>query len=240
MDPYEFKEALQECEAAVLDLDKCLVDGRVAQGIGKQFLFREFKRGHLHHVYRGLANYKKVLQITEEQGEAAGLEYFANILFSTGCAYSPLIYAFAHRYIEKHRIPGAKEFVRQIKKIVPLTIISTIGFDIAAYVASNYFQTNGTNGYVANRIVWDADYWAKSLEMKIRDGKDKLDATMEKLHSRGSSGDNIFVLGNDELDHELMQASKLSVASPLADEETKRIADIWIPDYRLFLEELKV
>lgn len=238
MNPYEFKEEMQKCEAAVLDLDKCLVNGRVAQGIGEQFLSRELKRFHLHHVYKGLANYGKTLDIVEEKGEAAGLEYFANILFGTGCVHRDLLDSFAQKYIEKHEVPGAKDFVWQVKKTVPLVIISTIGLDRAACIASNYFSVND---YAANCIVWDDKYWtrAKSLEMKIRDGKDKLDATMEILYKHKLSGENMFVLGNDKLDHELMKAARLSAASPLADEETKAISDIWIPDYRAFVDELE-
>ncbi len=242
MEIADFKKALQNCDIAVYDLDKTLVDGRVAQGIGKRFIMKELKRWHLHHVYSGLSNYNEVLRITSEKGEAAGIEYFANVLFGTGCADIGSIKRYSKEYIEKHELPSAREFITRVYELGPKTgIISSICFNDTVEAAVFYFNMDGG---VGNEVVYDNStkphrIVAKSLKMNIRNGKDKLEMTMEHLGLKASGMKSLFTVGNDPLDHELMKASGLSAASPLADEETKELADIWIPDYRSFVEELE-
>lgn len=135
------------------------------------------------------------------------------------------------------------------------SFISTIGTDIAASSAGEYF---GTDDYVANELEPEVvDGWRgprvciRKLKIFVRDGHEKLKKTgkmLERFSAYNKSGktktlkiENCLVIGNDKYDHEMMRAAKLSAASPLADEETKRIADYWITSYsRLKTDEFLV
>ncbi len=235
MNAYEFRNTLKGCKAAVYDLDNTLVDGRVADGMGKKFLSSELCRLHLNHVWLGARNYSTVKRIAEEQGEAKGLEYFFGVIGQTGCANRDLMKRFARDYIQKHGLHGSVEFAAYIKSLGIKQFISTIGCDMAAQASCELY---GLNDYTANPVFCQNSV-VKSCEPFIKTGEDKLYHTRKMLERRGLSLRDSLVVGNDELDHELMKASKLSAASPLANEETREIADIWIENYAAFLEELE-
>lgn len=241
MNTYEFREALKECRLAIFDLDGTLVSGRTADGIGKRFLKRELKEKHYSNVIKGAINYPLVLAVTSLRGEAAGLQYFAKVLFGTGCADMGSIKQYAKEYIEKHEIPGARDFIDKVHKtgLPKASVISTTGFDEAAVQALFYF--NACNA-VGNEIVYDKpnlisdDNIAVSLQMDIRTGHDK------SVHTLGKPSILVrkyIMVGDSESDHELMRNATLAAASPLADKKTRELADIWIPDYRDFLEEME-
>lgn len=235
----EFIERLYGCKACVYDLDKTLVRGRVAKGIGLQFLKKELKRRHLENVWVGIRNYKKILDIAREQGEAEGLLYLSNILGQTRSADEKSMLEFSQRYIEKHSLPGAKKLISHLNKNMP-SFISTIGYDISAKIAKEYF---GCYDSIGNPVIYydhgNKNPILKSCEIKMRTGEDKLEQTEMMLSKYGLSIADCFAIGNDPLDHGIMRGAKLSAASPLADEETKRIANYWIDDYSSFLKELK-
>lgn len=230
-------ETLSRYSHAVADLDGTLVRGRVAQGQGKYFLQAEAKRLHLPHVLLGLANYGKAKKAVEK-GEAEGLEYFFGVVGRTGCATGNDFYKYAIEYLKKHSLPEAREFMLHVAGVIP-TFISTIGSDIAAQAASDYYRCMG---YVANPLRYGALGVITGADIKVRDGKDKMEATKGMLAKhRGVLSDGIMI-GNDGYDHDLMKASALAVASPLADDATRELVrelnGIVATDYESLLSEL--
>ena len=229
---------LDKYSNVVADLDGTLVDGRIAQGQGKYFLKDELKRGHIHHVVLGLTNYSNVKKAAEA-GEAEGLEYFFRVVAKTGCAREDKFYQYAKRYIEKHSLPHAKELIEFLTEDMPI-FISTVGSKIAARAASEYY---GGAGCVGNPLARSADRSIAGIRIEIRDGKDKLEATREMMKKLDFDISEGIAIGNDRYDHELMKASALAMASPLADEETvelvRGLRGIVVEDYLSLLEELR-
>lgn len=233
-------EELAKYKFLVADLDGTLVDGRVAQGMGKYFLFDELKRLHLPHVLLGLANYRKVKEAAR-RGEAEGLEYFGNVIGRTGCAKPRLFDGYAHRYIESHSLPGAKDVMLFFGQEME-TFISTMGSDIAAQAAREFY---GCTDFVANPVQYRdgrAGTSIRGVTLRIRDGTDKLEATEEMLRRHELTISDGIVLGNDRYDHESLMASRLAMASPLADEATRalvmKLNGAIVLDYDALLEEL--
>lgn len=235
MNVYEFGSALKECKSAVYDLDNTLVEGRVAQGMGKRFLASELGRFHLRHVWLGITNYGKVKRIAEGSGEAYGLEYLFDVIGRTGCANKAMMEEFARDYIQKHGLPGSKEFADYLREFVVNQFVSTASCDIAAIAACDLY---GLGDYTANPVIYSGSV-VKSCEPMIRTEVDKLYYTERMLERHGLSLSGSLVVGNDRLDHKLMEFAGVKAASPLADEETRRIADFWIEDYAELMEELE-
>ncbi|MFH0949267.1 MAG: HAD hydrolase family protein [Candidatus Aenigmatarchaeota archaeon] len=239
----EFKQQLYDCDCTVYDLDNTLVEGRVADGVGKSFLKSELFRGHIHHVILGAKNYKKVLEIAEKDGEVAGLEYFMNLIAKTGCATYQMFYQNAREYIEKKNIPDVRAFMHCIAHKQLKTdgaFISTLGADVSAEAAKYYFPH--VSGWIGNPLTYKqtgSDTLITGIKPVMRNGEEKLQRTEEMLQNHGLSISKCFTIGNDENDHAIMKAARLSAASPLADEPTKDIANIYIPSYSYFLEKLK-
>jgi phosphoserine phosphatase len=217
-----------------------LVDGRVAEGMGVYFLKDELKRGHLNHVWLGIKNYGNVKKAARAS-EVEGLKYFFHIIGETGDANLRDFYCYARKYIEKHSLPGAKEFILYFAEKIPV-FISTIGSKPAAWSANKLYQCYSLE-CVANPVKISNDSVITGVEIKIRDGKDKLEATKEMLARKGYDIKNGIALGDSLNDHEIFKASKLAIASPLADDDTKRLVrelkGIVAEDYFSALEEFK-
>mgnify|MGYP001582523428 CR=1 FL=1 len=62
---------LYSATSLVADLDNTLVEGNVAEGMGKYFLKDELRRLHLPHVWLGMTNYSKVKQRAEAEAASA-------------------------------------------------------------------------------------------------------------------------------------------------------------------------
>ena len=240
-----FKEALKECRAAIYDLDGTLIGGNVSVGIGKRYLLREAQNAfagrqfkeHAKNACKGIANYWKVKRIAKKDGSAEGLRCFTNILAETGAGDIESAKQFAKEYIEKHELLGARKFVIYLKYSYGIpAVISTIAWDIAAERAVECF---GCDHSISNRVMHDNGIITGFIPV-MNDGMAKHERTcaiLENLYGFGI--DECLVVGNDGLDHEMMRTARISAASPLADEETKALADVWIKDYGAFAEELK-
>lgn len=245
MNAKEFVNALPECEGAVLDLDKSLVDDRVAGGIGGRFLKREAVRLHLGNAIYGIMNYGKVLKKAEES-ETEGLRYFFEVLGDRRFADKKSAYRFAGEFIKKHELPGAKDFVDFLNDAGIETFISTAGCDIAAEAAADYF---GCRKGIGNKVVYyepknkaeQENPIIRGCEITINHGKTKLDKTSEMLEEYGIDLTDCIVLGNDLLDYHTMYIGAISVASPLADFQGRRFPNehVQIQDYGTFTEAMK-
>jgi phosphoserine phosphatase len=147
--------------------------------------------------------------------------------------------SYAEEYLQKHSLPGVKEFLEHLGDRMP-SCITTIGSDIAANAAADFY---GFNDSIGNPIVIDNGNRIIRVDANIRDGKDKLEATQEMLGQRDLSIKDGIVLGNDLYDHDLMRASRVAMASPLADEATQDLVrslnGVVIADYSAFLRELQ-
>jgi len=211
---------------AVFDLDNTLVKGRVASYVGKSYFFHQLYRFRLDHLYKGVKGMRRVNEILKaggEDAEARGLEAFIGALGETGIATWDTIYEYSKSAVERHALPGAKEFVGRCKDNGFQTYIATIGLIISAQAARNYFGVDGARGnplIAENGII-------KGVNLAMKTGEDRLREVKTIVNP-----DQALVVGDSRLDWPLMDAAGFSVAAPLADEETKKRADIAITDFR--------
>lgn len=242
----EFKGELDKCYGIVADVDKTLVDGRAAQGAGASFLKSELFRilPHISHFRLGLSNYKEVLRRAKES-ETAGLEYFMDVLAQAQpCATLDMFKTYTERYMQKHALPGAREFMRYLQRIgtgqneIP-AYVATLGTDVAAHAAWRHFIGVGLMHYLGNSVKYGPDGALQGVEITMKDGGEKKEKTENMIGASGLSLKDCVVIGNDMNDWPTMAAGRLRVASPLADDDIRGRADIWISDYSKFLEQLK-
>lgn len=238
--PVMVEQGLDRYTHLVADLDSTLVKGRIAQGQGKYFLWDEAKRLHLPHVLLGATNYRKVKEMAR-RGEAEGLEYFGNVIGRTGCATKDDFLDYAYRFIEEHSLPGAVEFMDYFSERMH-TFIATLGSQIAADAAADFYKCKEG---VGNRVIYREGSGSiiKGINIGIRDGKDKLQATVEMLKRHKLRIIQGIAIGNDRYDHETLRASALPLAGPQADEETKQLVrelrGTVIEDFDSFLDGLE-
>ncbi len=227
-----FKASLNGCKAVVMDLDQSLIHGTLTGDIGFKFLELEKNKGHDDHYKLGMENVVKILEITLNEGVAEGLRYFFDVIGKTGCALYTTFFDLAKDAIKEAELPGAEAFVKYIKEKELKPFISSMGCDIGVKAAVEYF---GCKDGIGNPVIYCPE---KSIiqycKIEMRNGEEKLEKTREMLKRHGLDISEALVLGNDELDYPMMKAARLSVASPLADEEAKQIANIWIANFRAF------
>ncbi|MBI4015502.1 MAG: haloacid dehalogenase-like hydrolase [Candidatus Aenigmarchaeota archaeon] len=211
---------------AVFDLDNTLVEGRVASYIGKSYFFRELfglRIGHLYKGWKGMKSVKEILKEGGEDAEARGMEAFMGVLGETRIATWDSIYDYAKKAVEKHELPGAKEFVGKCKNNGLQTYIATLGLLISAQAARDYFGADAARG---NSLIAENGI-IRGVKLTMKTGEDRL----REVRTIANVNEAL-VVGNDRLDWPLMDAAGFSVAAPLADEETKKRADITITDFR--------
>jgi phosphoserine phosphatase len=221
----------------ITDLDYTLTDKKMAEGIGKYLLmeqlyklrFDKFVRG-----YRGARRIKNILNNGSKNPEIEGLEEFVRVLSDVRVADRKNVYKYAMMTLEKSALPGVANLVKQCKNQGMKTMVVTAGMDTAAEAAAEYF---GIDRSVGNRVLygvrskngWTIDGHGELLDVdiSISNGKDKLKA----MNVMNIPVEESIVVGNDKLDWELMDAAKLSLASPLADEETCKRADARVRNF---------
>ncbi|HLE07471.1 MAG TPA: HAD family hydrolase [archaeon] len=231
---------LRNVGSAIFDLDNCLVEGRVAEGIGARFLKRQLKRGRIDHVVKGILGQRRVREILESGGrkaEVCGMEEFMWTLCRTGIATRERLFDYAYQRVEKHALPGAKEFIQRLNNFGIETYILTLGLDVSAKAAGKYFGVKEENCY-GNPVVYKEDGVAKGCDSTMWTGADKLKLAREKglLNDRNS-----IAVGNDYLDWPLMSATgaTYSMSSPTADSKTRGLATFPITDYKKLAFEIK-
>ena len=234
------REAIGDSRAIVTCLDGALVDGRTAGGIGKRYLKQAMKDGHYLDVAWGAANYPVVLAKASLAGEAAGLSHFFWALGKTGHADIEAGRGFAREYIEKHQIPGARDFFQRIKSRYSIPVIcASIGCDLAVDAAEEFFGFDHT---LSNPVRYDEHGIITGVDIVI-DDEDKFEKVDEFLERVGPFRiGECFAIGNDALDGDLMALSRACAASPLATRDIRELADknhgFVIEDYREALSAL--
>ncbi len=216
---------LDNIECIVLDLDNTLVKGYMAEEIGKSLLLEEIEGfmklnnespTHLKTLLKGVIGYMKVKSVRDE---SEGLERFYKILGKFNVTKEKT-YETAMKAIRKNELNGVKEFVDNLNGKYE-TIIVTMSDEMSAKAAKEYFDVDYSWG---NPLVYKDDK-IKGIELKIKDSKSKRDIVEKILEKRGFKLERCCVIGDGKNDHEIMKSAGYSMASPLADEETKRIAD---------------
>lgn len=239
----ELKPYLDACRAAVFNLDGTLVDGRVAEGVGKRFLATEGRAKHYHHVAWGLVNYPIVLAITSMRNETDGLRHFVDVIGKTGCMTNSLFFELARDYIDRHVYPGARELVEYLAQAGKPCFISTIGADASAEAARSSFDNNFMPSYVANSLRARGRYKSviTGIDTPVKTSDDKLTHTERLLNQHGLSLGDCAVFEDSATGLEMMSRAKLGLAAPDATQEVLKSphTDFHIQDYARFLEELR-
>ncbi len=239
MDYHEFKN-LAECKAAVVDVDKTLVAGRTAQGMGVRLLERELYSGHLKNFLHGLRNFPVVFRMGKTGGESAAMEYFFTVLGETGCADKKSAYRFAEQYIADHELPGASEFVDYLHDKGLYVVCSSLGSSIAIDAAQTFFGfdacSDGNEATYEDGIITGCRI--TTSDRPIGRQRSKKQAVEKVLAEHDLTLADCVVVGDNGTDREMMENARYSIASPLADIETIKAADIWVSDYVTLLKSL--
>jgi phosphoserine phosphatase len=218
IDYHRLRDDLNESRALITCLDGALVDGRTAGGIGKRYLKRAWENKWYGDAWLGAKNFPLVKLIAYSKGEAAGLKYFMDVLAKTGRADKEAGAKFAREYIEKHKIPGAWEFLDYMKKRFDLYILcASIGCDLGVDAADEIF---GFDGKINNPVRYSGEEIITGISIDV-DEKNKYQKVTDHLDGVEIPMERCVTIGNDTLDWGLMKSSKLAAASPEANWKTK-------------------
>jgi hypothetical protein len=211
-------------KAIVTDGDKTAWKGQVAEGIGKSYIINELLRLHLPTVRRALKGAGKVKQLARSDpisGPTRGLIEFYKVLTANGVGTRDGMHKYALSYISKNEIAQVAELLRYDHELPKF--LSTAGGSTGALAAAEHF---GFVEWVANKDIFDADGKLVMIEVRISDPYQKELATADMLRKYGIKLKDCTVIGDSEMDMGILNAAKLSIASPFAVDAVRRITMI--------------
>jgi phosphoserine phosphatase len=246
------------CKGTVVDVDKTTHYDRFAESIGYGFLKRELKRLNLGNFLSGLKGALEIrsdyMKNNDEEKDARCLEKLFHVLGKTGNADRNYAYAVASKHGEEKELPGVKGFIQELKTIGPV-FISTSGCDIAADIVMNKYgldgwssnpltYRNGNNEIISEPIAFLKDGKLEGYaqfgncnpiingcKTVIRNSKDKKEYTEKLLDKFGLELSEVLSIGNDDNDSLILENSRISASSPLADEKTIKKTHYQIRSY---------
>ncbi len=214
----------KEIRAVVVDGDKTLWKGRVAEGIGKSLLISELQKLHLRTFLRGFSGAKRVKSIIAEnpgiKGETLGQMEFYNILTENHLGKKEDMVKIATNYINKNTIPEVSSLIFQFSQEGIPIFLSTAGGTTSLEAAIKIFKL--TDG-VSNTELFDKNNKLIGIELTITNGENKLYKTVELLNKYNIKLSDCLVIGDSALDIPILKASRDAVFSPLATEDVKQI-----------------
>ena len=209
--------AMSRTRMVFYDGDDTLWKGMIAEGIGKGFMIEALRRGDLGVVGAGILGSLEVKGMLRNGKDADALRRFYDILIENGLGDEVDIRRLARTYIRTHELGEVSGLRREVD--LP-SILITKGGSTGADVAAGYFKMER---YVANEDMFDARMRINGVNLKVRNGRDKL---MLAIEIAGSLDEikRSTVIGNDDADILLMSEAGFSVASPYATKEVKDLA----------------
>lgn len=216
--------------ALVVDGDNTLWRGRVAEGIGKAYMLRELKRGHLGTVYRGYKGSKEVHEIVERfggsVGEIQGQKKFYEILMENRLGTADELELIVRNYIVGHEVTSVSGMLaRSLSERSP-SFLATASGSTATEYAYGYFRMTGR---VSNEEIFDGKGRLVGFRFRIGSGEEKLYHTEKMLDAHGLRMNECDMVGDSEIDIPLLKSAKRAIASPYATDEVRRICSEVLP-----------
>jgi hydroxymethylpyrimidine pyrophosphatase-like HAD family hydrolase len=211
-------------DAIIVAGNNTLWRGNVAAGIRKEYVIRRalaFDFAAVKASLRGTKHVKEVVKASGVNGEAEGLKALYQVLTENGMGRESEMRAYAYKYIRRHEITAVRAIIVDAKPDI-LTHLATIGGSTAANVAETYFNIFHC---VSNRDIFQ-DGWLAGIELLVRNGEEKLSATVSRLEEFNLKIERCAVIGASEEDIPLLKAAGQRFASPMANDEVKRIPGI--------------
>jgi len=226
MQTRDFLDRLHECRSALFDVDNTSVDGNVSAGIGKRYLQKEMMAGHCGNFMVGVIGglgttiYRKAMKDDEN-----GIGIFIKSLNMARCVDEETTKKFAREYVSKHSMPGAKDFVDHLRRMNIYSIVHTGGMNLSAEVVKEELGFDDSFG----NYCLECDVIVPTRYADIK--PNKTSTAMRYLEHAGRRIGDCLVVGDAESDLELMDAARLSLASPKASKRVRKAASLWVPDY---------
>lgn len=229
----DLSDVFDEAVAIVCDLDKTLVDKNITEGIGKKILLNQLLTLRFDNLVYGIKKYIEIKSDENNGDELNGLRKFFEVLGGRNIVTKEKYKKYARKVVEKSELDGAKDVLKKLKHFYDLDIfIVTTSDELSANEAVSYFDATD---YVANPIIYDGEI-VKGIDLKMYDKNTKLEYGKKLLENYGIKLKECITIGDSKRDHAIMKNSGFSFASPLANEETRKIADWWIKNYKDFLK----
>jgi len=219
---------IEKTDAIIVDLDKTLVKGRVAEGLGLWYLNREWNNHDYGKVATGVIGIAKIKFLLrkfkgKDTAEAKGIKLFYDALIKTGIGEKTEMQECALKYFKENTIEQVGEIVRFASKP---KFLATIAGSTASQVAVGHFKLDG---FTSNIDLFDSDngrFKLKGIEILIGDGNQKLEAVEKMLRVRGISLKNCTAIGDGLPDIPLLRTAGFSIASPFATDAVRAITKI--------------
>jgi phosphoserine phosphatase len=229
---------MKTSKSIVSDIDETLIGSRMAES-GLDLVSSEWSEGNYGTALRGFFGGVRILVGTSIrkqvygnfEAENWGLQTYHQILGKNRIP-KVKINSILRSYVEKHQMPGVKEFLGGLR---------TFGLDKGLFLTT----TGPSNGAeVCAEFFGAVDYvysgeFISGIEMLLRNPEERRELTEQMLRKHGTSLGDSIVIGDKDSDWPLLDNAKVSIASPKADRETIRRADIHITDYRQFALQIK-
>jgi phosphoserine phosphatase len=211
--------------AVIIDLDKTLVKGRVAEALGLWYLNREWDNRNYRKVAIGAIGMAKIPFLLRfdrsDTAEAKGIQLFYATLIRAGIGKKTEMQENALKYLKGNSTEQVSEIIRFASKP---KFLATISGSVASQVAAGYFQLDG---FTSNVDLFDSgNGQLKGIKIRIGDGSQKLEAVEKMLRVHGISLKNCTAIGDGLPDIPLLRTAGLSIASPYATEEVRAITKI--------------
>ncbi len=219
-------------DAVIVDLDKTLIRGRVAEGLGRWYLNREWGNRNYCNVVVGIGDMVRIkAHLRKYRGtdaaDAMGLAMFYSSLVRNGLGERNEMHDCAIGYFKMNEIEPVKEIVSLASKP---RFLATIAGSTAANAAVGHFILDG---FTSNMDLFDSNNGKSMLsgiQILIGDGSQKLEAVERMLRVHKISLKNCTVIGDGLPDIPMMRSAGLSIASPLAKDEVRAVAKIHLTD----------
>ncbi len=233
--PYSLKEGYEELESffsrcdkidtAIFDVDNTAVKGRMSN-CARYLLDEEKNSGRLDNVVRGLYAGSRIMVGTKIRGDTVssdnwGLGKFIRTLEKSGIE-KERVQNSAGYYFEKNKLPGFTDLVDTLKEDYEMSIHLVTGSpDIVIEPLAKRLGAT----YTAQKVVY-RDEIPVDVEFLFNSPYEKMLKARKDLDKQNKNITDTVCFGNDGRDVFLKYCSSVFVSSPLADKETRELADI--------------
>lgn len=217
-------------QAVVSDGDKTLYHN-VACGMGRSFIMRELRSGHLPTTARGMMGYLRVRRAaradtTAESDDTAGVGLFYRELERAGIGTRGEMGGMAHDFIIRNRIYTTWNVVTSFER----RFLATCNGSTVASAAKEIF---GFADFVSNTDLFGPDGLITGVRTEIVNGEQKLRQVHDMLTRHHLSLRNCIYIGDSESDIPTLMEAGFPVASPFATDDVRAVSHYVLEDKNL-------
>lgn len=254
---------IDSIDAFIIDSDGTTKDVTpTAEYLGRELLKEQLTNPIS--LLRGMWGYLKVKRIQKtngENGDGKALKKFTEIVGNNLDIDRETVYEMTRKILKEKEIPGFSDYNSRLREQGYKVFLSTAGPDSTGYASLDLYDMDGFN---ANPMVWqrpngelvsgnkivnnnhnlrglgerDCNLMLRGCEIPIKNSEDKKSVTEQMIKNADLDWKQVAVIGNDDIDHRMLETCGLPMASPLADYDTKlhvkRLDGILLTDYSTF------